>query len=222
MKQVTAIASFQPMSLVGFLHLQTINKNYNIKWHKIPQKLLCLLQKMEEIHHKSKHLSIRVTARTTGWKAKRRRSSASRSCNKISGGVCMYNTTVSSFAAVIEKVLRQNVKSIQSSCQITSPSSAALACTQGWQDTQTTAEWSLQTLFPQLEQVVAVLLLFIHSSHLFLILLMGCGSYSDSDSDCCISATIAAAAFERGAQGRLAISGVTSMWPSSSRNTLRW
>lgn len=41
------------------------------------------------------------------------------------GGVCMYNTMVSSFAAVIEKVLRQNVKSIQSLCQITSPSSAA-------------------------------------------------------------------------------------------------
>lgn len=59
MKQVIAIASFQPVSLVGFLHLQTTNKNYNIKLHKI-------LQKMEKMHHKSKPLSIRVTARTTG------------------------------------------------------------------------------------------------------------------------------------------------------------
>lgn len=66
MKQVIAIASFQPVSLVGFLHLQTTNKNYNIKLHKMPQKLLCLLQKMEKMHHKSKPLSIRVTARTTG------------------------------------------------------------------------------------------------------------------------------------------------------------
>lgn len=46
---------------------KTTTLNY-IKYHK----LLCLLQKMENIHHKSKPLSIRVTARTTGWKAKRK------------------------------------------------------------------------------------------------------------------------------------------------------
>lgn len=73
---------------------------------------------------------------------------------------------------------------------------------------------------PQLEKVAAVLILQVHLLHLFLILLVGCGSHSDSDYS--ILGSVAEATNEHREQSYLAAAEVTSMRSSSSRITLHW